>query len=105
MLEKEPESAIDWFKNNSMIANPDKFQAVILSKNAIDVTHKLRINNNKIETSKSVKLLEVEIHYQIINFNEHISTLCSKAAIQLSALYRLQRYMTKTEKTCDNKEY
>ena len=73
-----------------MIANPDKFQAVILSKNAIDVTHKLRINNNKIETSKSVKLLEVEIHYQIINFNEHISTLCSKAAIQLSALYRLQ---------------
>ena len=103
MLEKEPESAIDWFKNNSMIANPDKFQAVILSKNAIDVTHKLRINNNKIETSKSVKLLEVEIHYQIINFNEHISTLCSKAAIQLSALYRLQRYMTKTEKTCDNK--
>ena len=103
MLEKEPESAIDWFKNNSMIANPDKFQAVILSKNAIDFTHKLRINNNKIETSKSVKLLEVEIHYQIINFNEHISTLCSKAAIQLSALYRLQRHMTKTEKTCDNK--
>ena len=63
----------------------------------------MRINNNKIETSKSVKLLEVEIHYQIINFNEHISTLCSKAAIQLSALYRLQRQMTKTEKTCDNK--
>ena len=52
MLEKEPESAIDWFKNNSMIANPDKFQAVILSKNAIDVTHKLRIYDNKIETSK-----------------------------------------------------
>ena len=50
-----------------------------------------------------MKLLEVEIHYQIINFNEHISTLCSKAAIQLSALYRLQRHMTKTEKTCDNK--
>ena len=52
MLEKEPESAIDWFKNNSMIANPDKFQAVILSKNAIDVTHKLRVYDNKIETSK-----------------------------------------------------
>ena len=52
MLEKEPESAKDWFKNNSMIANPDKFQAVILSKNAICVTQKLRIYDNKIETSK-----------------------------------------------------
>ena len=36
-LEKESESAIDWFKNNSMIANPDKFQAIILSKHATDV--------------------------------------------------------------------
>ena len=24
-LEKESESAIDWFRNNNMIANPDKF--------------------------------------------------------------------------------
>ena len=39
-LEKESESAIDWFKNNSMIANPDKFQAITLSKNTTGVTHK-----------------------------------------------------------------
>ena len=39
-FEKESESAIDCFQNNSMIANPDKFPAIILSKDAPDVTHK-----------------------------------------------------------------
>ena len=67
---------------------------MILNKDATDVTHKLRIYDNKIETTKSLKLLRVEI-----DFNEHISTLCSKAATQLNALYRLHEYMSKTEKT------
>ena len=44
-----------------------------------------------------MELLGVEIDYQI-KFNEHISTLCSKAAMQLNALHRLKKYMSKTEK-------
>ena len=32
-LEKESESALGWLENNSMIANPDKFQPIILNKN------------------------------------------------------------------------
>ena len=31
-LEKESESAVDWFSNNNMIANADKFQAIIMNK-------------------------------------------------------------------------
>ena len=42
-----------------------------MSKNATDVTPKLRIYDNPIENTKSVKLLGVEINYQI-KFNEHI---------------------------------
>ena len=57
----------------------------------------MRRYDNEIETTKSVKLLGVQIDYQI-KFNEHISTLCSKASMQLSALYRLQRFMGKTKK-------
>ena len=49
------------------------------TKSATDVTHKLRIYDNEKETTKSVKLLGVEIDYQI-KFSEHISTLCSKVA-------------------------
>ena len=71
------------------------------TKNATDVTHKLRIDDNEIETTKSVKLSGVETDYQI-KFNEHISTFCSKAAMQLNALYKLQKYVSKTEKNAIN---
>ena len=54
-LEKNSKSAIDWFKNKSMIANLDKFHAIIMCKDDTDVTHKLTIYNNEIETTKSVK--------------------------------------------------
>ena len=80
-----------------MSANPEKFQVITLSKDATDVPHKLRIYDNEVETTKSVKLLRVEIDYQI-KLNEHISTLFSKAAMQLNALYKLQRFIRKTEK-------
>ena len=97
MLKKKSELAINWFKSFSMIATPSKFWAIILSKQATDVTHKLRIYDNEIETTKSVTLLGVEIDHQI-KFNEHISKLCSKAVMQLNLLCRLPRYMGKTGK-------
>ena len=62
-LEQKPESAIDYFKNNSMIANLGNFQARILSKNATDVTHKLRIHDKEIEAIKSATLLGAENDY------------------------------------------
>ena len=31
-LEREPESAVDWFKHNHMIEKPDNFQANISNK-------------------------------------------------------------------------
>ena len=36
VLERESKSAIDWFKINDMIVNPDKFQAMILSSDKKD---------------------------------------------------------------------
>ena len=54
-----------------MIANPDQFQAITSSKKATYVTHKLRIYENEIETTKSVKLLEVEVDFQI-KFNDDL---------------------------------
>ena len=97
-LEKESESAVDWFRNNNMIANPDKFQAIIMNKRRENqITHKLKIYNNEIETTKSVKLLGIEIDNQL-SFNQHISKLCSKAAMQLNAICRLAKFMGNNEK-------
>ena len=65
MLKKELESTTEWFKDNSMTSNLDKFPAIILHKDTTDVTHKLRIYDNEIETTKSVKLLWVQFDNQI----------------------------------------
>ena len=51
-LEKESESVVDWFTNNKMMVNADKFQAIIMNKKKGESnTHKLKIYNDKIETS------------------------------------------------------
>ena len=55
------------------------------------------IDNKEIKTTNTIKLLGKNINDQL-KFNEHISILCSKAATQLNALSRLQKYMGKSEK-------
>ena len=74
-LVKESESTVDWFRNDNMIVSPDKFQPIIMNKRRENqITHKLKINNNEIDTTKSVKLLGIEIDNQL-SFNQHISKL------------------------------
>ena len=81
-----------------MIANPDKFRAIIMNKRRENqITHKLKIYNNEIETNKSVKLLGIDTDNQL-NFNQHISNLCSKAAMQLNTICRLVKFIGSKEK-------
>ena len=59
-----------------MIDNPDKFQAIITNKRRENqITHNLKIYSNEIETTKSVKLLGIEIDNQL-SLNQRISNLC-----------------------------
>ena len=96
-LEQDPESAVSCFKQIETIVNADKFQAIILNKKESEAKYKLTIDNNDIESTKSVKLLGITIDDRL-RFDQHISNLCSKAAMQLNALGRLQKYMGKSEK-------
>ena len=74
-----------------MIVNTDTFQALILNKKESEAKYKLTIDNNDIESTKSVKLLGITIDDRL-RFDQHISNLCSKAAMQLNALGQLQKY-------------
>ena len=96
-MEQESESAVNWFKQSEIIVNADKFQAIILNKKESEAKYKLTIDNNDIESTKSVKLLAITIDDRL-RFDQHISSLCSKAAMQLNALARLEKYMGKSEK-------
>ena len=76
-----------------MIVNPDKFQAIIVKKNAkIKDSYPLKINYQIINSENTVKLLGIETDNKL-SFDKHISTLCKKASNQLKAIGRTQKYM------------
>ena len=92
-LEQDSQAAIDWFKINEIIVNPDKFQVIVVKKNSRKKdSYALNINNQTINSGNSVKLLGIEID-NTRSFNKYISTLCKKASNQLNSIERIQKYM------------
>ena len=78
-LEDESNNAIEWFKRNQMIVNPDKFQAIILSRNSSQQgTYTLKFDKHEIQTSSEVTLLGIEIDNKL-NFKKHIHVLVKRA--------------------------
>ena len=93
ILESECEAAINWHHNNKQIVNPDKFQVNLLDKRGSDNTNVgVKIWNEKIKSTSSVKLLVVHIDDKP-NFNHHINKLCKSAWNQLNALARLKLFL------------
>ena len=92
-LETESEIAINWFKENGMSANPDKFQAMILNKcGRYNDLHTLKIGGFDITSKESVELLGIEIDYKL-NLNSHIGSLCKSAAGQLNTINAYNKYI------------
>ena len=71
-----------------MLVNPNKFQAIIISKKSTDEDVSVDIGNNKISPSKTVKLLGLTIDNKLY-FEKHVSICCRQASAQLNALIRL----------------
>ena len=93
ILESESEIAINWFKNNHMIVNPGKFQAIIFDKHKGNHTIRtVNINQKEIKAVVKVKLLGIEIDGKL-NFNHHINNICKSASNQLNALIRLKHLL------------
>ena len=97
LLERESKSAIDWFKMNDMIVNPDKFQAMILRPDKKENKFQLNINDSIISSEDSVTLLGIEIDSKL-NFKNHVSKICRKAGRQLNAISRIQNYLGEKKK-------
>ena len=75
--------ALKWLKDNEMMANPEKFQYMILSKNAINKS--IAINNKTNESSKSLKLLGLTIDNKL-NYGIHINNVCKVASAKIKCL-------------------
>ena len=61
-LHLESKAAIEWFKWNEMIVNPEKCQAIVVKKNSkIKDSYPLNINDLTINSENSIKFLGIEI--------------------------------------------
>ena len=98
ILQPGSEIVIDWFKNNKMIANADKFQAILLDKRKSGHTNqRMVVDNQYVKLVSSVELQGIQIDEKL-EFNLHITNICWSAANQLNALFRLKRFLGYEEK-------
>ena len=90
IMQHKAESAISWMEENDMIANPDKFKAVIITSRDRQQTENYELNfkGKSISSSAKVDLLGITIDNKL-SFEFHISEICRKAGGQLNALKRL----------------
>ena len=81
-----------------MIVNPEKFQAIVFTKNAeMKDSYPLNINDLTINSENSLKPLGIEIDNNL-SFEQHISIICNKASNQLKVIGRIQKIMRFKEK-------
>ena len=93
VLEKDSLTLIDWFTENQMKANPDKFQVIAIGKKTKNENISFNLNGNIIKCEDEVKLLGVTIDFEL-NFNTHIpvANICKKASRQLNILKIIGKY-------------
>ena len=97
VLEEESCILIDWFFNNFMKANPTKFQAICIGKNAHENIASFKVDSVEIKCEENVTLLGVNIDF-MLSFDDHVTDICKKASKQLAVLKRLGRFLTKQGK-------
>ena len=95
-LEGDIQNALEWFRSNRMVPNPNKFQVMFLGTQS-KVDNCLNINNQVCKPSTSVKLLGVTIDWKL-NFNIHVNEICTKAILKSQALIRLRSKLSQSQK-------
>ena len=93
-LENDALAISEWFPNNRMKLNDDKYHLMIFGGKSDEVS--VKIGEANVKESKEEKLLGI-IFYQTLSFKQHVKTLCKKASQKLHALARISSYMD-TEK-------
>ena len=91
-LSYDLKNVIQWFKMNSLKANPDKFQFMVLGKKKPE-SISINIDGNLKESSSEVVLLGVTIDCEL-KFRKHVDELCKRATFKLHALRRIRKFIT-----------
>lgn len=91
ILENDLSRFSEWFIKNGMVAK--KFQLIFLGLNG-QRGMCLNIEENKVSTTDSVRLIGIEIDNNL-KFTQHVKALCSKVNKKTSAFSRLNIYISR----------
>ena len=83
---------LQWFASNQLVANPAKFQMMVLGYPNFENIF-IDLPNCKLKPSKSVKLLGITIDCKL-SFNTHIVSLCKRANSGIKCLSRVRKFLT-----------
>ena len=92
-LSADTHLVLNWFRINSMVANPSKFQIMFLGSNIDNNEITFMVEDKKVRSKTEVKLLGITIEDKL-SFNKHISNLCSTASNRLQALARIRNFLS-----------
>lgn len=85
----EGEQMSMWYKENHLVGNLNKYQAMIIGKHEPSPLT-VEINDHTVNISDELKLLGVTIDKEL-HFSQHISAICKKASRLIGVLMRLRK--------------
>ena len=94
-LSKKSKLMLDWFANNSLVANSAKFQVIFPGSPKCNIS--LIINGNIIDSSEIVKLLGVLIDDKLC-FYPHLLDLTSNVNNKIKALMRIRTILSQEKR-------
>ena len=90
-LNNEAVIVTDWYRNNFLLANKDKFQAIFLAPRAKDTSEtRVTVDHEEIECLNFLKLLGVVLDNKL-NFRDYVKLMCSKANSKTGVLARMRK--------------
>ena len=99
-LQIEGQRAADWYKDNYLLANSEKFQALVINPRNINTNMEsmdVSIDGQMIKTTDQMRLLGVDIDEKM-NFSVHISEMCKKVSRKVGVLMRLRNMIPESAK-------
>ena len=87
-LVNDANAAVTWFHENHMVANPEKFQSIILSRNGWVCTP-ISVQNNDLCPTNEIKVLGVTLD-DILNLKSHVYDICNRASRKINSFKLFQ---------------
>jgi len=89
-MQQEIDSVNSWSSLNHVVINTKKTKEILIGSVQNNASPLLQLDGQPVERVTSYKLLGLHVT-DILQWNEHMSSLCSKAAQRLHFLQQLKR--------------